>query len=75
MSREEAEASLAAIAAVAAGPNETKARRMTAADYAELGMDPPPSYRGHEITGVWIDEMPVRCDECGDETGECGCDE
>lgn len=30
-------------------------------------------YHGYEITGIWHDEM-TRCEDCGDETGECGCD-
>lgn len=48
-------------------------RRMTAEDYAEAGVEPPPSFRGYEITGRWHDEAPERCEACGDETGECGC--
>lgn len=51
---------------------------MTAEDYAELGIPDPliaDRIRGQEITGRWHDELPARCDECGDETGECGCDD
>lgn len=42
-----------------------KPRRMTAADYVEAGIAPPPEY---------AEEHP-RCDECGDEQGECACHE
>lgn len=66
-------------------------RRMTAADYAELGVPVPPHMvlhciRGYEINGRWEDEayaagaqrrgppVETRCDECGDETGECACE-
>lgn len=49
---------------------------MTAEDYAEAGVAPPPEFRGMPLTGVWIDEMPEsapRCEACGDERGECAC--
>ena len=58
-------------------------RRMTAADYAEAGITDPEiiaRIRGHDTTGSWYDELDhdgegsaPRCDECGDETGDCGC--
>lgn len=65
-----------------------KPRRMTRDDYAEAGVPSPhcPScgglppcrcelnqIRGHELTGAWFNEMETRCENCGDETGECGC--
>ena len=46
---------------------------MTPADYAELGIDDP--------NELWdqmrreLDAAPAPCDDCGDETGECGCAE
>lgn len=71
-------------------------RRMTAADYAEAGVAPPPGFSAPDERGygfwmtpdgrymsarrrpgftVWMGETPApaRCDECGDETGQCGC--
>lgn len=44
-------------------------RRMTAEDYAEAGVEPPPSFRKLPVR----DESAPRCDDCGDEQGECGC--
>lgn len=56
---------------------------MTAEDYEEAGIEPPGEdtlydrIQGLRLTGVWFEEWPEefpRCEECGDETGECGCE-
>ena len=60
---------------------------MTAADYAELGIAAPgpvprdpdelpeieaDTFRGSEHPFYWWNDHD-RCEQCGDETGECGC--
>lgn len=53
--------------------NRATPRPMTREDYAELGIDDP--------NDLWdqmrreLDAAPLPCDDCGDETGECGCAE
>lgn len=80
------------------------ARKMTPADYAELGLPPPDHLLVEEVVAeacafgragfwttpdgkfmsasprpgftLWSEPEPAvrpRCDECGDETGQCGC--
>lgn len=67
-------------------------RRMTADDYAELGIEPPADvepefpcsigscqrhracmYLNHPRCGLHGLDEPERCEECGDEEGECSC--
>lgn len=54
----------------------TTARPMTAEDYAEAGIpvpdDRPVAWPNRPLTRQDI-EGTERCEECGDETGECFC--
>lgn len=50
-------------------------RRMTAEDYAELGMPSPFCAACGKLPPCRCElrEAPARCEACGDERGECLC--